>query len=212
MPPPTPPSVNDGRMTSGNPSVAGQLVGFGEVAGETALRDLEADLPHRVLEQLTILGDLDGFDRGADQLHVVLLENAGLREVDRQIERGLAADRRQHGVGPLARDNRLHDLHREGLDVRAVGQLGVGHDGRRVAVDQHDLEALGAQGLARLRSRVIELTGLTDDDRSGSDHQTRFKSVLRGIVSVYSCRCSGLRALGLKAWGLGLGLALSPAA
>ena len=41
----------------------------------------------------------------------------------------------------------------ERLDVGAVGQLGVGHDRRRVAVDQDDLEPFGTQRLAGLRCR-----------------------------------------------------------
>ena len=45
------------------------------------------------------------------------------------------------------------DLRRERLDVGAVRQLRVGHDRRRVAVDEDDLEPFGAQRLARLRCR-----------------------------------------------------------
>jgi hypothetical protein len=58
MPPPTPPSVNEGRMTSGKPSVFAELDASAERA-RAALRHVEADLAHRVLEQLPILGDLD---------------------------------------------------------------------------------------------------------------------------------------------------------
>ena len=63
----------------------------------------------------------------------------------REVERGLPAERRQERVGPLARDDRLADLDGERLDVGALGQLRVGHDRGRVRVDQDDLEALGAQ-------------------------------------------------------------------
>ena len=72
MPPPTPPIVNDGRMTSGKPSVLRELDRFGQRARHAALRHVEADLAHRVLEQLPILGDLDRLNRRADQLDVVL--------------------------------------------------------------------------------------------------------------------------------------------
>ena len=106
MPPPTPPSVNDGRMTSGKPSVRASSTASASDAREAALRDVEADLPHRVLEQLPILGHLDRVDRRADQLDAVLLEHAGLRELDRQVQRGLAADGRQQRVRALALDDR----------------------------------------------------------------------------------------------------------
>src|SRR4051812_26061203 len=43
------------------------------------------------------------------------------------------------------------------LDVGARGELRVGHDHRRVRVDEHDLVALLEQHLACLDARVVEL-------------------------------------------------------
>ena len=57
------------------------------------------------------------------------------------------------------------------LDVGVVGELRVGHDRRRVGVDQADLQPFGAQHPAGLGARVVELAGLSDDDRPGADHQ-----------------------------------------
>ena len=138
---------------------------------DAALRHLDADLRHRVAEEQAVFGHLDRLDRGADQLDAVFLEHAALGERHRQVERGLAADGRQHRVGTLLLDDRLDHLGRERLDVGAVGHLGVGHDRRRVAVHQHDLEPLGAQRLARLRARVVELARLADDDRARADDE-----------------------------------------
>ena len=59
----------------------------------------------------------------------------------------------------------------EGLDVGAGREIGVGHDGRRVGVDEHHLVALVGEHLARLRARVVELAGLADDDRPGADDE-----------------------------------------
>ena len=67
------------------------------------------------------------------------------------------------------------DLRRQRLDVGAVGELRVGHDRRRVAVDEDDLEPLGAQRLARLRAGVVELARLPDDDRAGADDEDAFE-------------------------------------
>ena len=84
---------------------------------------------------------------------------------------GLAAQGGQQGVGPLGLDHLGHDLPGERLDVGAVGHLRVGHDRGRVGIDQHDLVALFAQGLAGLGAGIIELAGLADDDRPGADQQ-----------------------------------------
>jgi len=53
----------------------------------------------------------------------------------------------------------------------AVRRLGIGHDGRGVAVEQHDLVALFPEGFARLGARVIKLAGLADHDWTGSNDQ-----------------------------------------
>ena len=158
-------------MTSGKPSVWASSIASGSVSRQTALRHVEADRAHRVLEQLAVFGHLDGLDRRADQLDAVLLERAGVGEIDGEVERGLAADGRQDRVGPLLLDDRGQEFRRQRLDVGAVGELGVGHDRRRVAVDEHDFEPFGAQRLARLRAGVVELAGLADDDRSGADDE-----------------------------------------
>ena len=38
-----------------------------------------------------------------------------------------------------------------------------------IGVDQDDFVTFGSQGLAGLSARIIELAGLTDDDRPGAD-------------------------------------------
>ena len=98
----------------------------------------------------------------------VLLEHARLVQRDGEVERGLAAEGRQQGVRSFRRDHPLDELGRERLDVGRVGELGVGHDRRRVGVDQADPESLAAQHPAGLGAGVVELAGLADDDRPAS--------------------------------------------
>jgi putative heme-binding domain-containing protein len=114
-------------------------------------------------------------DRRADQLDIVLRQHARIGEIHGEIQSRLAADRRQNGVGPFLRDDRFDEVDRERLDVGAVGELGVGHDRRWVAVDENDLEPLGAKRLTGLGTGVVELAGLADDDRTGADHEDAFQ-------------------------------------
>ena len=136
-----------------------------------AVRDVCADLLHRGAELEAILGNFDRLDGSADQLDAVLGERAVLPHGNGEVEGGLTANRRQQGIGTFPLDNRCEHFRRQRFDVRAIGNVGVGHDRRRIAVDENDLESLGSQCLARLGSRVVELARLTDDDRSGADDQ-----------------------------------------
>jgi hypothetical protein len=47
----------------------------------------------------------------------------------------------------------------------------VGHDRRRIGVDQDHFVAFFPQGFARLGARIIKFTGLTDNDRPRSNQQ-----------------------------------------
>ena len=71
----------------------------------------------------------------------------------------------------LLGDHLLDELRGDRLDVGRVGELRVGHDRRRVGVDQDDPDALGLEHPAGLGAGVVELAGLADDDRPGADHQ-----------------------------------------
>jgi hypothetical protein len=82
------------------------------------------------------------------------------------IEGGLAAEGRQDRVGTLAIDHLRDRLGVERLEVGRVGPLGVGHDRRRIRVDEDDAVALAPQHTARLRTGVVELARLPDADRA----------------------------------------------
>ncbi len=71
----------------------------------------------------------------------------------------------------FAGDDLLDALGRDRLDVGAVGELRVGHDGGRVGVDEDDAVAFFLEGFAGLRAGVIELARLADDDRAGADDE-----------------------------------------
>jgi len=87
------------------------------------------------LEELAVLGAVDHVELRADQLDTELLEQPRLRELAREIERRLAAERRQQRVGTLTPQYVCDALEVERLEIRAVREPGVGHDRRRVRVD-----------------------------------------------------------------------------
>ena len=92
MPPPVPPSVKLGRMSTGKPSLLEKSRPSRRLLTSAERGNIEADADHRVLEEQAVFGFLDGFELGADQLDVVAVENAGVGEIDGEVEGGLAAD------------------------------------------------------------------------------------------------------------------------
>ena len=123
------------------------------------------------LELLAVLAKLDGIDIGADERAVIPLQDAALVQGHRRIERGLAAEGRQDSIRPLFGNDLFDDLRGDRLDIGGVRELGVGHDRRRVGVDEDDPDALFTQHPAGLRARVVELACLSDHNRTGANDQ-----------------------------------------
>jgi hypothetical protein len=107
-------------------------------------------------------------------------QDAAAVEFHREVEGRLAAERGEHGVGLLDLDHLLEHLPGERLDVGAVGRARIGHDRGRVRIHQHDAVAVLAKRLAGLGARIVELAGLSDDDRAGADQQNCVEVVAAG--------------------------------
>ncbi len=123
MPPPVPPSVKEGRMTAGNPTIASASFAApcefirqphdGVVAAvveeislliflvaqlafqRDAARHFKADLQHGAAEQFAVFRLVDCIGGGADQFDIVFFERAALAQRERGVERRLSAHRGQ---------------------------------------------------------------------------------------------------------------------
>ena len=147
------------------------LACFFERMGNAAEGRFQSGFGHRLLEQVAIFRHLHGAQIGADQFNAVAFEDALLRQGHRQVEAGLAAHGGQQRVRPLFGDDLLQQIDGKGFHVGSVSHLRVGHNCGRIGVDEHDPVPFCPQRLARLRARIVELTGLADDNRAGTDDQ-----------------------------------------
>jgi hypothetical protein len=66
----------------GKSNLAGEIEPVTKVIDERGLRHVKPDADHRILEKQAIFGLLDGLKLGADQVHVVLVEDAGVSQVN----------------------------------------------------------------------------------------------------------------------------------
>ena len=142
----------------------GDGLGVGHAVGIARVRDLQANLGHGLVKELAVLAALDSGQVAANHLDAVLVERAVLCQLDGGVQTSLAAQRGQQRVRALFLDYALDKLGGDGLDIGAVGKTRVGHDGRRVGVDQDDLKAILLEHLAGLGAGVVELTGLANND------------------------------------------------
>ncbi len=175
MPPPVPPSVNAGRTIAGRPISRSACL---DVLGRLDDPRWGVRLPdpiEQVTERLAVLRHPYRLERRSEQADVVPLEDAGLRERRREVQGGLATETGEHAVRALLGDDGLDGLDRQRLEVDRVGDLGVGHDRGRVAVDEDRAHALAAERPTGLRAGVVELRGLADDHRATPEDQHRVR-------------------------------------
>ena len=131
--------------------------------------DRLADLLAQRLEQLAVLGFFDALAPGAEQLRPALAQNALLFQLHGKVQSRLPAQARNDRVRALVADDLCHVFQRQRLHVHLVRNARVGHDGCRVGVAEHHLVPLLLQRQARLRSRIVELRRLPDDNRTAPD-------------------------------------------
>ena len=143
-------------------------------------RHVQPDLDHRLLEQLPVFTLLNGIVPGSDHLDPVLLQDPLLVQGYRQVQRRLSPERGQQGVRLFGCDYLLKNLYIQRLYVRHIRKIRIGHNSGRVAVDQHHAVAFFTQCLACLRATIVELTGLTNNDWSGSDNEDGFNVLSLG--------------------------------
>ncbi|SPE58521.1 hypothetical protein SBV1_2740025 [Verrucomicrobia bacterium] len=181
------------------------FAGFCQIMGRATDGHIEADGDHEVFEHLAVFAALDGFGVGADHFDAVLFQDTPAMQGHGGIEGSLATQgRQQHQLVRssrgfsssrwrvhsqafhllhLARNDLLDTFRRYRLDVGAVGKLRIRHDRGRVGIHQDDAVALLFESFAGLGARVIELTGLADDDRTSADDQDRMNIRALGHTS-----------------------------
>ena len=167
------------------PVVIGQAAEF-DYAGTQACRALRAEGVRTILvnsNPATIMTDPDVADAiYLEPLTVDAIEAVIARERPEGLLAGLGgqtalnlamalSEAGQQALRLLLGDDRLDGLDGQRLEVDRIGDLRIGHDRRRIAVDEDHLQPFGAHRLARLTAGVVELARLSDDDRTGADDE-----------------------------------------
>ena len=153
----------------------------------TGAGEVKPDLEHGFLEQVTVFGALDGLRLGADEFHLVAVENAAFVEFHGEVQSRLATESREQCIGAFATDDFVQNVDAQRFDVGAVGHFGVGHDGGRVGVHQHHFVAFAAQHLAGLHAGVVEFAALANHDRARTnEHNLLDVGTLRHSFCLHS--------------------------
>ena len=147
---------------------------FFHIVRDTGTRGIKANFFHCHVEAATVFCFINRVGGRTDHGHAELFQHALTLQLQRTVQRRLAAHGRQHRVRTLFLDNFAYHFPVNWLDVGRIRHFRVGHDGGRVRVHQNDAVTLFTQGFTRLRARVVKFTGLADDNRASAKDQDAF--------------------------------------
>ena len=150
---------------------AGLLLGRHGNVGRLRLPDVVEE----IAEEPAVFRLANGLQGRAQQPDAIPVQHPGVRQGHRQVQPRLAPQGGQDSLGALPLDNPLQHLHRQRLDVNAVGDALVRHDGGGVGVDQDGGDAFLPQRFAGLSAGVVKLRCLANDDGARTDHQDLFR-------------------------------------
>ena len=136
-----------------------------------ALRHVEADLDHRLLELHPVLTLLNRVRLRPDHPHAMLRQHTRVPQRHRRVQRRLPAQRRQQRIRLLPLDDLLHHVRRDRLNISPVRKLRIRHDRRRIRIDQHHRVPFLLQRLARLNAGIIKLAALPDHNRTRTNDE-----------------------------------------
>jgi hypothetical protein len=145
-----PPRVKEGRTMAGKAHRLQDGLALRHRGGGAALGRVQADLRHLPLEGQPVLGEVDGFREAPIGARRSAPRTPRSARLTARLRAVCPPTVGRKGVRPLPLHDALQHLGDQGLDVRALRHRGVGHDGGGVRVDEHDLVALLAEGLAGL--------------------------------------------------------------
>ena len=178
MPPPVPPSVNAGRTIAGRPISA-------RAQRRPTRSRSSGEAPSTIADGAYGWPIRSSRSRNRSRSSAISIASSGVPEEPdgwrSNTPARASATARLSAVWPprpasrpsgrSRGDDRLDRLDRERLEVDDVGHGRVGHDRRRVRVDEDRPDALGPERAAGLRAGVVELRRLADDDRPGTEDE-----------------------------------------
>ena len=117
-------------------------------------------------EEVTVFSVHDSLYRGTQHTYTVFFENALLIEFRTAVQRRLSTESQQNAIGTFLLDDFFHEIRSHRQEVNLIGDTFRSLDGSDVGVHQHGADTFFTQRFQRLRTGVIELSGLTDLERT----------------------------------------------
>ena len=103
-----------------------------------------------IAEEFTVFGFINRFGGCADHLDIEFFEHAHFFKRKRAVQSRLSTHGGKQRIRPFFFDDLGDDFRCDRFDISAIRHIGIGHDGRRIGIDQNDTVAFFLERFDRL--------------------------------------------------------------
>ena len=129
---------------------------------------------HQLFEEVTVFGLVNGRQFCSQKLYSEFFKNTSFWQFHCHVQTSLSPKCWQEGIRTLFTKNTCDKFKRNWFNVNLICDFFISHDCRRVRVDKDNTVTFFFQGQAGLRTSVVELSSLTNDDRTRPDNHNFF--------------------------------------
>ena len=122
-------------------------------------------------KEVAVFGVHNSLDRGTQHLHAILLQHTFLIQFGTTVQCSLSAKCQQDAVGALLLDNLLNKIRSYGQEIHFICNTLRSLNRSDVRIYQHRADTFFTQRLQRLRTGVVELSGLANLQGTGAQDE-----------------------------------------
>ena len=151
--------------------LTGRPAGLPHTFHSVGTYDADTDFFHTVCKRIPVFGIHYGLHRCSKHAHSVFLKDAAAVEFHAAVQGGLPAEGQHYAVWPLLLYHLFHEEWRHRQQIDAVGNSFGCLDRGYVGIDQDCRYPFFGQCLQGLAAAVVEFSGLTYLEGSGSEQE-----------------------------------------
>ena len=131
-----------------------------------ALDGLHINLVEFLHEEVTVFRIDNGLNRSTQYLDAIFFQYSFLVEFHTTVQRRLSTKRQQDTIRTLLFDDAFYKLRSNRLEIHSISNILTGLHRSDIRIDKYRVDTLFLQRLQRLCTAIVELTGLTNLQRS----------------------------------------------
>ena len=141
---------------------------------DCTFRNRLIDFLHCFFEKFAVFCPFDTFNLSAKKLDIVFCQNTFFIKVHSKVQSNLSAQRSQERIRTFFSDNTFQKFAIQRFNINTVSNINICHNCCRIAVNKHYFKIFFFESTTCLRTCIVKLCRLSNDNRAGADYEYFF--------------------------------------